>query len=135
MQATNTYLIFDGNCRDAMQFYAKNLGGDLQLMPFSDSPAPCPPEAKDRIMHARLTKGSAVLMASDNMPGIPYSKGDNFMINIPCENEAEINKLFSAFSDGAKKITMPLQQTFWATRFGMLVDKFGIGWMFNLESK
>jgi PhnB protein len=133
VNATNTYLIFDGECRDAMQFYAKNLGADLQLIPYSDAPMPAPPTHKDRIMHARLANGKAVLMASDSGPGMPVKKGDNFSINIACDNEGEISKLFGAFSDGAQKITMPLQETFWAQRFGMLTDKFGVNWMFNLE--
>jgi PhnB protein len=84
-------------------------------------------------MHARLTKGSAVLMASDTLPGMPFQKGNNFSISVECGSLQEIDALFAAFSENAK-ITMPLQKTFWAPRFGMLTDQFGINWMFSLEA-
>src|SRR5687767_2863633 len=99
MKEINAYLIFDGNCREAMTFYEKSLGTDLQLMPFSDGPekfgfTDYPREAKSRIMHARLTKGSAVLMASDTMPGMPFQQGNNFSISINCDSLEEIERLF-----------------------------------------
>lgn len=138
MKEANAYLIFDGNCREAMQFYAKNLDAKLDLLPFSGAPCPegkanpIPAEAKDRIMHARLAKGATQIMASDNMPGMPFQQGNNFWVTLACESAAEAEKLFSAFSEKAS-INMPLQQTFWAERFGMLTDKFGVNWMFNFE--
>ena len=153
MKAFNVYLLFNGNCRQAMEFYAKSLGADLQLMTYGEGPGggsgsperadsarsgvkgpgcEIPHEAKDKIMHARLQKDSAILMASDCPPNRPVKPGNNFSVNLDCESAPEIEKLFSALSDGAT-ITMPLQGTFWAARFGMLTDKFGINWMFNLE--
>jgi PhnB protein len=132
MKAFNNYLIFNGSCGEAMQFYAKSLGAELHLMKFSEGQCPTPPEAKDRIMHARLTKGSAVLMASDNMPGDEYRQGNNYMVNLDCETVEEIDKYFTAIGEKAT-IIMPLQETFWARRFGMLTDRFGVNWMFNLE--
>ena len=132
MRQINAYLTFDGQCREAMTFYKQALGGELQMMPFSDMPGNHPPEVKDRIMHARLSKGVAILMASDAVPGHPFSKGTNFSVSVDCENVQETEKMFGALSEGAK-VTMPLQETFWATRFGMLTDRFGINWMFNLE--
>ncbi|HUQ94744.1 MAG TPA: VOC family protein [Bryobacteraceae bacterium] len=133
MKLFTTYLIFDGNCGAAMTFYGKCLGAELQLMPFSEAPCASPPEAKDRIMHANLTlKASPVLMASDTMPGMPFLQGNNFSVSIQCESVAEIDRLFQAFSENGK-VTMPLTETFWAARFGMLKDQFGINWMFNLE--
>lgn len=133
MKETNAYLIFNGNCAEAMKFYAKNLGAELQIMPFSEMPGgDYPKEAKDRIMHSRLTKGSAVLMASDNMPGMEFKQGNNFSVSVNCENIPEIEKFFKAFSEKAT-IKMPLQQTFWAERFGMLIDRYGVHWMFNLD--
>lgn len=136
MKETNTYLIFNGNCREAMTFYAKCLGAELQLSTFSETPGcPAPPEAKDRIMHARIAKGDTTfLMASDNMPGMPFQQGDNFSIAIQCESAQETDRLFNALADKGK-VTMPLGQTFWAARFGMLTDRFGINWMFNFEGK
>jgi PhnB protein len=132
MKEFNTYLNFDGNCKDAMTFYAKCLGGELQLSPFADAPGEANPAAKDRVMHARLGKGSAVLMASDIMPGMPFKPGNNFAITIQCESIPEIESLFAAFGENGK-VTMPLQDTFWGARFGMLTDQFGIQWMFNFE--
>jgi PhnB protein len=131
MKEINAYLICNGNCREAMTFYQKCLGADLQMMPFSDMPGDnVPPEAKNRLMHARLTKGSAVLMASDNMPGMPFHQGDNFSVSLDCESIQEIEKVFNALSEKGK-VTMPLQETFWAARFGMFTDRFGINWMLN----
>lgn len=137
MQGTNTYLSFDGNCRQAVTFYAKCLGADVQIMAFGDMPAGpegcnLPPEAKNRVAHARLTKGPIVIMASDTPPGMPLQQGNNFSINIDCESVDEAERLFKAFSENGK-ITMPIAETFWAERFGMLVDQFGVPWMFNFE--
>jgi len=132
MKDLTAYLNFDGNCRQAMKFYERCLGGELHLMPFSEVPGDHPKEAKDRIMHARLAKGSASLMASDTMPGMPFTQGNNVSLAIGCESLQEIEKLFAALGENGK-VTMPLQDTFWGARFGMLIDQFGIHWMFNFE--
>jgi PhnB protein len=133
MKEIVTYLNFDGNCREAMTFYAKCLGAELTLSAFSEMPGnPPPPEAKDRIMHARVVKGKTLLMASDTMPGSPFHQGGNFSLSIACESLQELESLFTAMSEGGK-VTMPLQDQFWGARFGMLTDRFGIHWMFNFE--
>jgi len=133
MKAIVTYLNFDGNCREAMKFYQRCLGGELSIMPFSEAPGDFPKEAKDRVMHARVTKeGTALLMASDTMPGSNFVQGTNFSISIDCQSAEETDRLFTAFSEKGK-ITMPLQDAFWGARFGMLRDQFGINWMFNFE--
>ena len=132
MDAITTYLNFDGNCREAMTFYQTCLGADLRLMTFAEAPQemPCPPS--DLILHATITKGSLVLMASDAMPGMPLIKGNNAWLSINCHSVEEIDKLFVAFGEGGK-VLMPLGATFWAARFGMLTDQFGVNWLFNLE--
>jgi PhnB protein len=133
MKEVVTYLNFDGNCREAMQFYAKCLGAELQMTPFSDVPGNPAPAAKDRIVHARLTKGtSALLLASDTQPGMPLQQGNNFSVSVQCESVQEIDKLFAALGENGK-VSMPLQDTFWGARFGMLTDRFGIQWMFNFD--
>ena len=133
MKAIVTYLNFNGNCREAMKFYQRCLGGELSMMPFSEAPGDLPKEAKDRVMHARITKdGSALLMASDTMPGSNFVQGTNFSISIDCQSAEETDRLFNAFSENGK-ITMPLQDAFWGARFGILRDQFGINWMFNFE--
>jgi len=132
MKEVVTYLNFDGNCGEAMQFYGKCLGAELQMMPFADTPGSSP-AAKDRIMHARLTKGpSSLLMASDTQPGMPLQQGNNFSVSVHCESIQELDKYFAALSEKGT-VTMPLQDTFWGARFGMLTDQFGVRWMFNFE--
>jgi PhnB protein len=132
MKALNTYLNFDGNAREAMEFYKACLGAELALMTFGESPMQAPPGSEKRVMHARLTKGPLTLMASDAMPGMPFHQGSNFSLAIECETPQEVDKLFAALSAGGKVI-MPVQETFWASRFGMLTDKFGVNWMIDLE--
>jgi PhnB protein len=128
------YLTFDGTCREAMTFYAKALGAEIHMMTFADMPEgpKNPKDASDRIMHARLAKGSAVLMASDTMPGMPLQAGSNFSISVDCEGAAEVDKLVAALGEGGK-VTLPAQDMFWGAYFGMLTDKFGIQWMFNFD--
>ena len=130
MKEINAYLIFNGNCREAMTFYQKCLGADLQLIKFSDMPGNVPPEAKDRIAHARLAKGVSVLMASDNMPGMTFNAGDNFFVSVQCETVQETDQLFSALSEKGKTLQPP-QETPWAKRFAMFTDQFGTKWMLN----
>ncbi len=99
-----------------MKFYARCLDGEVSLMPYSEAPGDLPKGAKDKIMHARITKnGSTVLMASDALAGhgAPLHPGNNFSISLDCESLAEIEKLFTAFGENGK-VTMPLQDTFWA---------------------
>jgi PhnB protein len=79
-----------------------------------------------------LKKGTAVLMASDIMPGMAFQQGNASWIMVPCESVAQIEKLFAAFAENGK-VGMPVQETFWAARFGTLTDQFGVNWMFNLE--
>ncbi|MDB4913799.1 MAG: hypothetical protein JWM95_1443 [Gemmatimonadetes bacterium] len=131
MKAFIPYLNFDGNTREAMEFYAKCLDAQLEVQTFGDVKAPHP-GAEDRVMHARLTRGSAVLLASDPMPGMPITVGNNVWITQDCESVEEIDRLFVAFGEGGTVI-MKLDNTFWGARFGMLTDKFGINWMFNCE--
>jgi PhnB protein len=132
MKALTTYLNFDGNACEAMTFYQKCLDADLFLQTFKDAKIDVPAGSESRIVHARLQKGSAVLMASDTMPGMTFYQGNNFSISIECGSMLEIETLFKKFSEGGK-VTMPLQDTFWGARFGTITDKFGVGWMFNFE--
>ncbi len=132
MKNINAYLTFNGNCREAMTFYKDCLGGELKFMTFGESPMESGPNDKGRIMHANLVHNNAVLMASDTMTNNSVSTGGNFSISVDCENEQEIETHFNAMALGGK-VTMPLQDTFWGARFGMLTDKFGIQWMFNYD--
>ena len=128
----NPYLTFNGQCEAAFKFYERCLGGELALMPFSEMQSDYPREAKDRIVHAKLIKGSATIMASDTTPGMPFQQGNSSHICLICESLQETERLFAALSDKGK-ITMPLQDTFWGARFGMITDQFGVNWMLNFD--
>ncbi len=140
MKEITAYLMFDGQCREAMTFYAHCMGAELQMQDYSQAPGGAPTEvrsAKERIMHSKLTKNGAMLMASDTMPGAEHKAGDNFMgenfsVAIGCDSEEEIDRLFQALGEGGT-VTMPLQDMFWGARFGMLKDRFGINWMLNYD--
>lgn len=130
MKTITPYLIFDGNCREAMAFYQQVLGGELQQMSFGESPEKVPPGAEDRLIHARLARGETLLMASDNMPGMPYRQGDNVWLSLECESAEEVDTLFAGLSDGGSAV-MPPNDTFWGAYFAMLTDRFGVCWMLN----
>ena len=128
MKAIIPYLNFDGKTREAMTFYARSLGAKLEIMTFKEAGVPGPNE--ERVMHAKLASGPVALMASDSQVGMPLHVGNNVWVSVDCSTPAEIEKHFAAFSEGAD-VLMPLADQFWGARFGMLRDKFGIGWMFN----
>ena len=132
MKAAQPYLNFDGNAREAMHFYRRCLDAELEMQTFRETGHAGPPGTEDRVMHARLEKGPMVVMASDSMPGTPYSQGNNFHVAVHCDSVAEIERVFARFAEGGS-VTLPLQYTFWGSRFGMLTDKFGVHWMFNCE--
>jgi PhnB protein len=133
MKEFNTYLNFNGNCRQAMEFYAKCLGAELVVMPYSQGPMEVTPETKDKVLHARLSKGTQVIMASDCPPGNPVTEGNNFSISINCDSREEVDKLFASLGEKGKAV-MPPADMFWGAYFGMLTDQFGINWMFNFET-
>jgi len=141
MKAINPYLTFDGNAREAMTFYADALDAELSLQTFRETGNDAPGVA-DRVMHAKLTeKGSSsgtmagaatVIMASDSQPNDTVNVGNNIWLTIDCTDAPEQDRIFKALSAGGN-VVMGLQDTFWGARFGMLKDKFGIGWMLNCE--
>jgi len=132
MHQLNTYLFFDGNCADAMRFYERTLGGKLTLMTHAESPmaAQTPPGSADRIMHARLDFDGGMLMASDWMAGQPYGGMKGFSLSLIYPTAAEARRMFDTLAQGGQ-VTMPMDKTFWAEVFGMLVDRFGAPWMVN----
>lgn len=131
------YLFFNGTCEEAFKFYAKVLGAKIDAMlPYKDMPADdkTPPEFKDKIMHARMSIGDQIIMASDAGPG-HYNKPQGFDVNLSVDTPEEAERLYKELSAGAEAIHMPLGETFWAQRFGAFVDKFGTPWMINCEKK
>lgn len=128
------YLVFDGNCAQAMRFYEQVIGGKLeQMMKFSEMPEPCdglPAGNGDRIAHACLALDGALLMASDSMIGQPYEGMKNFGVTLTFPTADAARSVFDALAEGGQ-VTMPLGRTFWAEAFGMVTDRFGTPWMIN----
>ncbi|MBM3526914.1 MAG: VOC family protein [Alphaproteobacteria bacterium] len=126
------YLFFDGRCEEAIEFYKTNLGAKVEmLMRFKEAPekppADCAPASENAIMHATIRIGDTAVMASDGMgKGKPEFKG--FCLSLDARNEAEADRLFNALANGGQ-VQMPLGKTFFSPRFGMVADKFGVGWM------
>jgi PhnB protein len=130
----NPYLFFKGQCEEAFTFYAKVLGGKIvAMMPHEGTPAEgnVPAEWRKKIIHARLQVGDMLLMASDAPP--THSEWmQGFTVNVGVDDPKEAERIFHALSEGGT-VRMPIQETFWAVRFGMLVDRFGTPWMVNCE--
>jgi PhnB protein len=126
------YLFFDGRCEEAIEFYRANLGAEVTMMArFKDAPSSepgmVPPGREDKVMHARFRIGDTAVLASDGeCLGNPSFKGFSLSLNAPSEGDAE--KMFAALSDGGE-IRMPLTKTFFSPSFGMVADRFGVGWM------
>ncbi|HZP74859.1 MAG TPA: VOC family protein [Pseudolabrys sp.] len=133
---TNTYLLFNGTCEEAFKFYEKLLGGKIEAMlthegtPMENN---TPAEWRKKIMHARMALGDQYLMASDAPPGY-YQEPQGFSVNIAVDNVADAERIFKALAEGGN-VRMALQETFWAKRFGMVTDRFGIPWMVNFENR
>ena len=133
MPQIDAYLIFDGNCADAMRFYERTLGAKLEMMmTHAESPmaGQTPPGSENRIMHARLSLEGRLLMASDGLPGHPYHGMHGFSLSLMYPTADAGRPIFDALAAGGQ-VTMPYQKTFWADGFGMLVDRFGTPWMVN----
>lgn len=132
---SNPYLTFGGNCREAMEFYQKALRGNLDVNTFEGAPMDVPEAQKDKIMHAALTFGDAVLMASDGMsPDQTVDYGNGFAISLAPVDPVEAERIFNELSAGGQVI-MAFQDTFWGAKFGQFIDKFGVRWMVNCELK
>ena len=130
----NPYLSFNGQCEAAFKFYEQCLGGKiLATLTYGSSPIAdqTPPEWRDKIMHTRLIVENSVLMGSDSPPEhYEQMKGMSVCLGIDKAEDAE--RIFHALAENGT-VRMPIQETFWATRFGMLVDQFGTPWMINCE--
>jgi|SoiMethySBSTD1v2_1073268.scaffolds.fasta_scaffold1439964_1 PhnB protein len=132
------YLFFGGRCEEALEFYRKNLGAEIQMMMrFKDSPEPpqpgqCSPGTENNVMHATFRIGDSTLMASDGCG--EKTNFDGFSLSFAVATESEADRVFNALAAGGQ-VRMPLAKTFWSPRFGMLVDRFGLGWMINVTPK
>jgi PhnB protein len=124
------YLFFDGRCEEALEFYKKTLGAEVgMMMRFKEAPdkSMVTPASENKIMHANIRIGDTTVMASDGRAeGKPEFKG--FALSIAAKDDADAKRMFDALADGGQ-VQMPLGKTFFASSFGMLADRFGVGWM------
>jgi PhnB protein len=129
------YLFFDGRCEEAVEFYKRALGAELEmLMRYRESPDPPPPGMvlpgyEDKVMHASLRVGGAVLMASDDCTG-NAKQFEGFSLSLSVPDTPTADRMFNALAEGGE-VQMPLGRTFWSPRFGMVKDRFGVHWMIN----
>jgi PhnB protein len=130
------YLFFDGRCEEAVEFYKKNLGAEVQmLMRFKQAPEDnkCSPGTEDKIMHGSIKIGDTAIMVSDgrvqNKP-----KFEGFALSLDAKDAADADRLFNALEQGGQ-VQQPLTETFFAKRFGMVADRFGVTWMIIAEPK
>ncbi len=137
--AVGVYINFNGNCREAVEFYAKAFGTEEpKIMTFGDAPPnpeySYPEEAKKLVMHTELNIFGSRVMFSDTFPGMPFTQGNNITIVIGSSNIDEIKSIFNKLKEGGK-VDMDLQETFWSKCYGNLTDKFGIGWQLSHNSE
>jgi PhnB protein len=130
------YLFFNGACEQAVEFYKKALGAEVQMMmrykesPEAPPPGMVPPGFENKIMHTSLRIGQTIVMASDGC-STEKAKFEGFSLSLAVSSEAEVDRYFNALAEGGK-VGMPLMKTFWSPRFGMVTDKFGVGWMITV---
>jgi PhnB protein len=125
------YIMFNGNCEEALNFYAKALGGEIKdLMRFEGTPAESMSADKQKVMHSHFAKdGDNLFMASD---GGQTNQGGMVHLSLNFNNANDIEQAYTRLSEGGQQ-TMPLNDTFWGARFGMLTDRFGVHWMLNWD--
>lgn len=132
------YLFFNGRCEEALEFYSRVIGAKVEMkMRYSENPEPAPPGMvppgfEDKIMHTSFRVGQSVIMASD---GCETAKSDfkGFSLSLTLPTEAEARRVFDGLAEGGQ-VQMPLMKTFWSSCFGMLTDRFGVGWMITLPA-
>lgn len=136
--AVDVYLTFNGNCREAVQFYAEVFKTEApHIMTFGESPQnpeyPLPEQAKNLVMHARLTISGSNVMFSDTFPGNPFIEGNNITLAVVSKDLDEIRSAYEGLKEGGT-VELELQETFWSKSYGKVTDQFGIGWQLSYES-
>ena len=132
------YLFFDGKCEEALNFYKEVFNGEIEgLSKWKEAPAdsgmpPVTPQTENRVMHANFRAKGVEFMASDAQPGKVYGEGA-ISLSIGTDDLAEAERVFNRLAEGGK-VEMPMTDTFWGARFGMLTDRFGIDWMVNCRT-
>ncbi|MCS7459824.1 VOC family protein [Paenibacillus doosanensis] len=135
--SVNVYFNFNGNCREAVEFYAEAFGTKPHIMTFEQAPPnpdfPLPEEAKHLVMHARLNIDGSVVMFSDVFPGMPFTAGSNITISIVNKDVDKLKSYYHKLKEGGE-VRMELQETFFSKCYGSLKDKFGIEWQLNHDN-
>ena len=143
MTTVNVYLNFEGNCKEAFDFYKSVFGGEFPYlgyfkdMPPQEGMPPIPAEEGDKVMHVCLPISKETTLMGSDVGGewsTKILKGNNFAVSINVDNQAEADRLFDGLSAGGK-VTMPMQKTFWGSYFGMFTDKFDINWMVSFDEQ
>lgn len=136
--AIQVYINFNGNCREAVEFYADVFGtGEPRIMSFAEAPPNpefvLPEEAKNLIMHAQLNINGSTVMFSDVFPGMPFTQGNNIILTVVSKNMEEVKSFFNKLKEGGS-VDMELQETFWSKCYGSVTDKFGIAWQLSYDN-
>lgn len=130
------YLFFNGRCEEALEFYRRALGAEIEMiMRYKESPEPpppgrVPPGFEDKVMHASFRVGGTHVMASDGCSN-EKARFEGFRLAISVNTEADADRVFKALAQGGQ-VSMPLSKTFWSPRFGMVTDQYGVGWMVSV---
>jgi len=134
MKKINSYLTFNGNCRDAMSFYKECLGGELELQTIGESPLAdkMPEQMKNCILHSTLRTDTLVLLASDMAPSSGLVRGNAVSLSLDCDSEDEIRDCYTKLASGGSA-NYPIEETFWGALFGGLTDRFGNHWLLNYQ--
>jgi PhnB protein len=137
--AVDVYITFNGNTREAVEFYAEVFKTEKpHIMTFGETPPnpeyPLPEEAKNLVMHTRLNILGSNVMFSDNFPGSPFVEGNNISLAVHSTNTDELTSIFNQLKEGGK-VGMELQETFWSKLYGQVTDKFGIMWQINYNNE
>jgi len=133
MLGVQPYLMFSGNCEEAINHYKDCMDGEIiYTQRYGDSPMAME-GMNDKVMHCTLKIGDSHIMAADSMPGQPAAIGNNVHLAVGSDDVSKAESMFGKMSEGGT-VTMPMEKTFWAERFGMLTDKFGVNWMFNCDA-
>ncbi|QRQ99855.1 VOC family protein [Dyadobacter sandarakinus] len=127
------YLMFDGNCRAALEFYKGIFGGELNVMTYGDLDGSCPDGVRDQVMHGTLMGGAIDFMAGDAPDGMPLGTG-KINLSLSGTDERELRETYEALSEGGT-VVVPLDRQMWGDIFGAFQDKFGIDWMMNIRTE
>ncbi|MGM7700472.1 VOC family protein [Pseudalkalibacillus sp. Hm43] len=135
MKQTIPYLVFNGQAKEALEYYKDIFGGEVtDLQTFGEADFPTPPEADEMVLHARFKKGDLFFMVSDTFPGQEVERGTNISLTLEMESEEQIQSLYEKLSEKGK-VAMELQDMFWGAKYAKVVDAYGFTWDLNYPTE